>query len=360
MATIRVRKGYLYIDYRDEGGKRHRNALHLKNTRENLIKANLEKKKIEYELGSGVYKERNKRLENRSKTLNEGFDEFLVTKTKRAKSTIEHYKDSFDKIFNYTGDCKIRTINTEIVENIEAELKKSSEEKNGLSDNTIASYFNKLRQIFDFFVSNGYIDSNPIPKRKMKPKEIVTIPEKEVEQILYLLKQKENRKHYRIIFMLLATGLRISEMINLTFDDIDLRRNLIAVKNKKADRIDYIPIYYELKEFIINEFPEREGKVFDYCHKDSLRFFRRFLKDNGFRHYSLHTLRKTYISKLVNSGLSVFDVMTLARHKSIKTTLKHYTAADLKRIGNEISERANMGTFLGTRNNKPLKILKAI
>jgi integrase len=59
----------------------------------------------------------------------------------------------------------------------------------------------------------------------------------------------------------------------------------------------------------------------------------------GFDKYNFHSLRKTFIRKLVNSGLSVFDVMTLARHKSIKTTLQHYIAAEIYRIGKEINDK---------------------
>ena len=57
--------------------------------------------------------------------------------------------------------------------------------------------------MFDYFISCGYIKYNPIPMRKMKPKKIVTVPEKEMLLILERLKEK-NRKHYQVIFFLLA------------------------------------------------------------------------------------------------------------------------------------------------------------
>ncbi len=147
----------------------------------------------------------------------------------------------------------------------------------------------------------------------MKPKKIVVIPEKEMIQILEGLKEK-NRKHYQVIFLLLATGFRVSELLNLDFKDIDLKNNIISVENTKCDRTDYFPIYPELREFLLNEFPNRIGKLFDYKSRHSLNFFKRYLKDAGFRHYSLHTLRKTFISRLVNSGLKIPDVMASARH----------------------------------------------
>jgi hypothetical protein len=52
--------------------------------------------------------------------------------------------------------------------------------------------------------------------------------------------------------------------------------------------------------------------------------------------------------------MSVYDVMTLDRHKDLKTTLKHYTAAELQRMGTQISEQTN----LGTKQKKGLKLLQ--
>ena len=361
MATIRVINKHYHLDFYDESGRRHRKSLNLEATRENRSKALLEKKKIEYELGAGVYKERQRRIENRNKLLKEGFDEFLETKNKRSKKTIKHFENSFDKFYNQFGNIRIRSITDLHFEDLEAELKKdkivNKKTKKGLSSNSIASYFNKLNQIFNFFVEKNYIDKNPVPTKKMKPKEIVTIPEKELQAILSLLRLK-NREQYKVIFLLLATGMRSGELVRLEWKDIDLKNNIMTIKNYKVDRIDRIPIYNELREFLIKEYTEREGKVVRYSSYDSLNFFRRFLKREGFRHYSIHTLRKTYISRLVNSGLSVYDVMTLARHKSIQTTLKHYTAAELSRMGKEVSQRAKMGTFLGTKIKEPLKLVK--
>ncbi len=88
-----------------------------------------------------------------------------------------------------------------------------------------------------------------------------------------------------------------------------------------------------------------------------MKFFKRYLKANGMSEYGFHSLRKTFVSELINSGVKVFDVMKLARHKDIKTTIKHYSKAELDRMGQEISERANLGTYLGTRRINKLKKL---
>ena len=179
-----------------------------------------------------------------------------------------------------------------------------------------------------------------------------------MEDILLKLKHR-NLTHYRVVGLLLLTGLRISELLRLKFDDIDFRDNIMIIRNSKAKRNDRFPLYGELREFLIKEFPERSGNLFDYSSRHSMKFFKKFLKAEGYPSYNFHNLRKTFISKLVNSGLSVYDVMKLARHKNIQTTLKHYTSAELIRMGEEISHKTNMGTLLGTPNKKGLILLKS-
>lgn len=370
MASIRIRSNNLYIDYR-EGGKRKRRALGLFDTRENRKKAEIAKKQIEYELAAGIYKDRFRRNDIINKRLDEGFNEFKKAKSNLKKSTLDYYEYAFNKFLKYAGNLKIKDVNEDLVEQIklcmQEDKTKPCENGKQISQNTVASYFLAIRVLFQFFEKKGYIDKNPVPKLQCKAKQILIIPDKELEVILLKLKRSDkkhlveiNKQHYRFIALLLMTGLRVSELVHLTFDDIDFRENLLRIRNEKKDRIDYLPLYEDLRKFILQEWNVREGKLFNYSSRNSLKFFERFLKREKYPNYTFHTLRKTFISKLINSGLSVYDVMTLARHKNIKTTLKHYTAAELQRMGKAISAQTNLGTILGTSEEKELKILKSV
>jgi integrase len=120
-----------------------------------------------------------------------------------------------------------------------------------ISSNTIASYFTKLKVLFEYFKERGYCETNPIPTQHMKPKKIVVLNDKEIETILKKIKiaDKEYRtesslQHYRFIAMLVMTGLRVSECLNLSFDDIDFRDNLIRIRNEKTDRTDYLAFIF--------------------------------------------------------------------------------------------------------------------
>lgn len=366
MATVREKNGKLFIDYR-VNGKRRNEFLRLDDTRDNRKIAELRRKEIEYEIASGIHKERFRKVDQQNKLLKDGYDEFISDNLTRKKSTIISYNHAFNKLIDFTGNVKLKNISKDTFKALEKKLKTEllfGQEKT-LSDNTIATYFHRLRIIFKFFKEKEYIKEIPVPRKEVKPKEIRILTDKEIENILDKLKttDKEHLKeiklqHYRTIVMLLLTGLRISELVNLKFDDIDFRENLIKVRNEKKGRIDYLPLYDELKQFILSNWKIRTGALFKYKSKDSMKFFRRFLEKEKIVGYSFHTLRKTFISKLINSGLSVYDVMTLARHKDLRTTLRHYAAADLQRMGKEISFKSNLGTLVGTKTENQLKIVK--
>jgi integrase len=376
MATVRALNNVLFIDYR-VGGKRKRVSTKLKDSRENRKKAEVIRKQIEYEVSIGLYSERLKRLDKKEMSLSRGFDEFLKSKDDLNKKTADGYRNAMEKFIKYSGNVAIKRITPELVKEIKSKLqsdkykanitgtknlqinseKKVYKEKT-LKEITIISYINKLRIIFNYFVKQKYIPDNPFPAQQIKFKPVVTIPDKELSDILSKLK-RDNREHYKVIMFLLLTGLRVGELIGLTFEEsIDFREEILKVKNFKKNREDLLPIYPELMEFIRDEWNEYTGLLFNYKSTHSMKFFERFRKREGYENYSFHTLRKTFITKLINSGMSVYDVMTLARHRNIETTLRHYSRADLRRMGNEISNKTNMGSILGSSFKKGLKLVK--
>jgi site-specific recombinase XerD len=229
-------------------GKRKREFLKLDDTRENRKAAEISRKEIEFELATGIHKERLKRLDANTKTIEDGFKEFIKTKRSLKKSTIVHYQNAIDKLIKYSGNIKIKDFNKDKIDEIilcmQEEIIGNENKARRISSNTIASYFTKLKVLFEYFKERGYCETNPITTQHMKPKKIVVLNDKEIETILKKIKiaDKEYRtesslQHYRFIAMLVMTGLRVSECLNLSFDDINFRDNLIRVRNEKTDRL---------------------------------------------------------------------------------------------------------------------------
>lgn len=338
MAELFVRGNTIWISYW-VAGKRIRKSLELVDNQENRVIAKKIKKEIEYKAISGELIEKIKRYSELK--ISEGFTEFIETKNGRSERTKEMYSYCFQKLISICGDKKIRVINDD-------EIRRFEEGLNGLSKNTIEIIFRHLRQIFNEFIKRKYIAENPF---KLKPTEETRkriISDKEMDFILYLLK-KQNKNHYRIIKLLSLTGLRISELLRIDFEDIDFKRKIILIRNEKGKRIDEFPLYPQLSDFIQENFEiKRCGRLFEYRSKDSLKFFGKFLKRNGLNHYSFHDFRKTFLTNLVNRKVSIYDLQIIARHKDIRTTKKYYLEADLQRIGNEINQII-LDTFKDTK-----------
>ena len=359
MATVRERNGKLFLDYYDEAGKRHRKALHLDKNRENMSKAKFEKKKLEYELEAGIHTERKPVKRAKNKTILDGLEEFLKSKERKKQSTKLCYKLAVDKFVSIMGNMQLKRIDTEAVREFENKLADDITRFNKpISSNSIASYFNQLKVMFRYFENLRYVNENPFYHKEILIREVETIPDNEVLDILKKLRER-NIKHFKVVAFLLLTGLRCSEIIGLSFNNVDFRENVIRIPNYKEDREDKLPIHNALRQLLLSEWDTHEGQLFDYKSRHSLQFFKRFLKKEGYNRYSLHTLRKTFISKLLNSGFTVYDTKTLARHMDIRTTLKHYSNAEIRRMGEVINTRTNMGTFLGTKNKDSLKLIKS-
>lgn len=372
MATVYSRGSRLWIQYYLDG-KRKREPLELDDTRENRALARKLKKQKEVEIDSGVYREKKRRIKNRGILLSEGFEEFLLTKEDKAKDTIRAYQTAYKSFSEFLGDRVIGKIGVSDFEKYEEYLKlkvvnaskkreekKRSQEVKALrrtSPNTIANYFNHLKIIFSYFEKMEYVKGNPVPGKIAKGKEIKIIPEEQLIKILAALRKKD-KIHYNTIMLFLLTGLRAGELARLSFEDIDFKDNLLKVKNSKGRREDILPLYQELKEFILENWEIKEGKLVPYSRSDSFKFWTNFLKKNGFPHYTIHTLRKTFLSNLVNSGLSVYDVKTMARHKDISTTMKFYLAADMNKLGQKVNSAVRMNSKLLSKESKHLKLVK--
>lgn len=357
MARIYPRGKILWIQY-SINGERFRESLGLQDNRENRILARKILKQKEAEILTGIHPVIKKITR---KNLEQCCKEFINEKKElgRTEKTIKNYKYAYNKLLKYTGDVELKKIDSTVIKEFENSIKLSEKkDKEGKrkknSENTIEIIFRHLRIIFEYFRKKKYITDNPIPKKTATPKKIKTIPEKTVEEILEKLR-KHNLNQYRAIKLMLMTGLRVGELCMAEYEDIDYENEIFYIRNNKGKRVDSFPLYEELKKFIMTEFPSAGGKIVPYKNGESFKFFSKFLKKEGYEHYTIHELRKTFISDLVNTGeFDIFEIQEIARHKDIRTTKKSYIRMDIKRIGAKIN-KVKKGTLKGTETLKERK-----
>lgn len=132
-----------------------------------------------------------------------------------------------------------------------AELKNQSKRESEISFKTINSEIFTLSNFFNYFVEKKIILSNPASRIKKlnELKRIKTMADEDIEKFINSFKSKPVRD---LITFLIYTGCRKSEALNLKWDDVDLKNDIIAIKGTKTKTDRFIPISEALKEIILN------------------------------------------------------------------------------------------------------------
>ncbi len=171
-----------------------------------------------------------------------------------------------------------------------------------------------------------------IPRAK-RPKAIPIVLTK--LEILKLLEHVLNLKHKTMIALAYASGLRVSEVINLKGDAIDFEQSIISIRQAKGnkDRVTIVPqsLFAGLIECIGHKemsdyvFTNYEGKK---MHSRSIQLvFKRALKHAGIiKPATFHSLRHSFATHLLENGTNIRYIQSLLGHTDIRTTM-HYTAA---------------------------------
>jgi site-specific recombinase XerD len=212
-----------------------------------------------------------------------------------------------------------------------------------VSPTTCNININTLKSIFNIGIKFGWCVHNPvkgIKKIKIPQKERLSMSDKEISMLLQEVGKDTTMRN--IILFGLYTGCRLNEILNLQWKDIDLKEKVIYIRNKedfktKTGKTRLIPFGEKLYS-VINKMIQIDKHVIKFYTPDAYLFSK---LDNGkysdsytthrFKHYirkaclpekfHFHTLRHTFITNCIKSGININYVQALAGHSELKTTL---------------------------------------
>ncbi|MGB9892740.1 tyrosine-type recombinase/integrase [Thermodesulfovibrio yellowstonii] len=150
------------------------------------------------------------------------------------------------------------------------------------------------------------------------------------EEIQRLLSHCDNYL-YSIVFTALNTGMRRGEILNLKWENIDLKNGLILLEKTKNGERREIPMNESLKTLFRQLYTQRRLDT-DYVFinpntgtrlTEFKRSFATALKKAGIRDFTFHDLRHTFASQLVMAGVDLRTVQELLGHKTITMTLRY-------------------------------------
>jgi site-specific recombinase XerD len=150
------------------------------------------------------------------------------------------------------------------------------------------------------------------------------------EEIIHLLQATINLKHRTALAMLYSCGLRIGELLRLEIADIDFARRQVKISQSKGRKDRYVVLADSvvplLKNYLNSVQPRKyliEGEPGKPYSPESVRqFLHRSCKAAGIKkRVTPHTLRHSYATHLMESGIGQRYIQELLGHKSIKTTM---------------------------------------
>ena len=214
--------------------------------------------------------------------------------------------------------------------------------KNKLS----ASYQNQMVNAIKLFfqiIKNKKLNIELIHRPK-KSKILPNVLSK--QEVKTILEAHGNMKHRTMLSLIYACGLRRSELLNLKPNDIDSKRGILLIKQAKGKKDRIIPISKKIIELLrdYNKAYRPENWLFEGQHKVeqySAEGLQRVLKQalqkaNIKKPVSLHWLRHSFATHLLESGTDLRYIQELLGHNSSKTT-KIYTHVSRKEIQNIVS-----------------------
>lgn len=268
------------------------------------------------------------------------FDEFLYELDNDkglSRNTLESYGRDIRQFFDYLNANSISIFNTNKTTIIAYLI---FLQKKGKATSSISRSLAALRAFYQFMVNNKYVGKNPTlnlesPKIEKKLPQILTI-----NQVELLLNQpdKKDPKGNRdrcMLELLYATGIRVSELVALNVDDINLELGFIKCNGKgMKDRV--IPV----GSIAINALIEYMGKYRGILVKENdvdalfVNFHGKRLTRQGFwkiiKYYTKmaklnmditpHTLRHCFAAHLIENGADLKSVQEMLGHSDISTT----------------------------------------
>ncbi len=132
---------------------------------------------------------------------------------------------------------------------------------------------------------------------------------------------------WRLVLLAVETGGRLSELLALTGNDIDLDNSRILFRGPttKTGQRRYVPFRNHIVEDIKSWSIEKDKRIFPWNRHVPSKFFHRIIRSiNPDDNRNFHTLRHTYASHLLMSGTNIFVVSRWLGHSSVTVTEKHY------------------------------------
>ncbi len=265
----------------------------------------------------------------------ERFSRWMHSK-RYSTNTIKTYTDSLKSFLSHFNEKPFSEISNEDVISYNNDYI--------LANDLSPSFQNQIVSAIKLFFSACQDTSIEIDKIH-RPKRFKLLPNVlSKQEVKRILNAHGNIKHRAMLSLIYSCGLRSSELLSLTPQDIDSQRNLVFIRQAKGHKDRIVPLspkilellreyyqFYKPKKYLFEG--NGDGKQYD---ARSLQFVIKFAANKAGigKPVTLHWLRHSYATHLLESGTDLRYIQELLGHNSSKTTeiYTHVSTKNLQQI----------------------------
>ena len=247
-----------------------------------------------------------------------------------SKNTINTYQNNLSILSNNINKDLLK-LSSKDIEHFISSL--------NLESSSISNYLSSFKTFYNYYIKIGMLKENPIllidsPKLKKHLPTYLTIDE--IDKLLNIeIKDAFSARNKSLLELLYATGLRISELINLEFKNIDLNDCIVRIMGKGSKErivpindtaIKYLKIYVkDYRHCLV----KKEQNNYVYLNNHGKKMTRqgvfkmlkkRTLEANIKKDVSPHTLRHSIATHMLENGADLRIIQEFLGHESISTT----------------------------------------
>ena len=280
----------------------------------------------------------------------EKFIEYLIIEKKYSKNTITSYERDLKKFCVILKNKNIKKITRQDIQKYINEINKTQ------SPRSISRNISTLKSFFKYLKLNKIININPmdqINNPKMKKTLPKVLSEEEINKLLEIKLQTDfDYRNKAMLELMYSSGLRVSELINLNVNDIDLENDTVKIFGKGSkERIIPLNDYAKeaLKEYIMVHRKElfKHGEnnyLFLNNHGNKMtrqgffKLLQKISKEKKIKtEFSPHTLRHSFATHLLKYGADLRSIQELLGHSDISST-QIYTHVTNEKLENDYKE----------------------
>lgn len=290
------------------------------------------------------------------------FSEYLVNQKSVSANTLESYVRDVEHFIGYLEETGIYDPASSKEETINAYISNMKENKR--SDATITRNIASIRCFYQYMGFMGYMETNPaktVRLEKVEKKFPQILSGKEIELLLSQpdIRSPKGCRDKAMLELLYATGTRVSELVDLNIENINLRTGMLECNSGKNERV--IPVYLTAIHAISDYIVRVRSQIITPAGGQALfvNLNGRRLTRQGFwkivkgyagqakivKEITPHTLRHSFALHLLENGAELKDIQAMLGHADISSTqlYVHLLNDHCKEVYNQCHPRAKLG-----------------